>query len=155
MTARGFTLLEVMVVLVIVAIMASLVVHSLRPDPGRTLQAEAWRMARLAERVKREANLSGEVLAMRWQPDGYRFVQRADDGTWTDLDTDDVFAPRQFPDGIRLSGNGDVLFIPDEDIKPQRWILSYEDAAVEIDLSAVGYAEVKRLQAPAATEGAR
>jgi type II secretion system protein H len=143
-TGRGFTLIEVMVVLVIVSIMAAVALHTLRPDPGRAVEAEAWRMARLAERVKREANLTGQVLAMRWQPDGYRFERRNDDGSWSDLDTDDVFAPRRFGDGMQLAGSGEVLFIPDDDLTPQRWRLAGDGATVEIDLSALGEAEIER-----------
>lgn len=143
---RGFTLIEVMVVLVIVAIMAGLVAGSLRPDPGRAVEAEAWRLARLAERLDREANLSGQVLALDWQPGGYRFQKRDDDGAWSDLDSDTVYDPRRFDPSMHLSGSGQVVFVPDEDAQPQTWLLIGDNAKVEVKLSALGDAEVSRLE---------
>ncbi len=143
--ARGFTLIEVMVVLVIVAIMAGLVAGNLRPDPGRSVAAEAWRLARLAERLDREANLSGQVLALRWQPDGYRFLKRGDDGAWSDLENDSVYHPRRFDPPMHLSDSGEVLFVPDEEVVPQHWRLIGDGAQVLVQLSALGDAEVSRL----------
>jgi len=143
--AHGFTLIEVMVVLVIVSIMAAVAIHTLRPDPGQAAQAEAWRMAKLIERLKREANLTGEVLALRWQPNGYTFASRSDDGLWHDLKGDDVFAAHRFDDGLQLSGSGTLVFIPDEDVAPHRWRLHGHASAVDIALLADGEAEVSRV----------
>jgi type II secretion system protein H len=142
---RGFTLIEVMVVLVIVAIMAGLVAGSLRPDPGRAVEAEAWRLARLAERLHQEADLSGQVLALRWEPGGYRFLKRGDDGAWSDLTTDDVFDPRRFDDSMHLSNSGQEVFVPEEDAQPCRWLLIGDGAEVAVGLSALGDAEVGRV----------
>ncbi|NCS65916.1 MAG: type II secretion system protein GspH [Hydrogenophilales bacterium CG03_land_8_20_14_0_80_62_28] len=139
---RGFTLIEVMVVLVIVAIMAGLVAGNLRPDPGRAVAAEAWRLARLAERLDREANLSGQVLALRWQPDGYRFLKRGDDGVWSDLASDSVYSPRRFDPPMHLTDSGEAVFVPDEEVAPQHWRLIGDGAEVAVQLSALGDAEV-------------
>lgn len=138
---RGFTLIEVMVVLAIVAIMAGLVSHSLRPDPARAVQAEAWRMAQMAERLKRESDLSGRVLALRWEPAGYSFLQREAGGDWTAM-REDIFNARHFDDGMHLSSSGETIFVPDEDIKPCHWLLMGDGAQVTIGLSALGEAEL-------------
>ncbi len=139
---RGVTLIEVLVVLVIVAILAGLVVGGLRYDPGRAVEAEAWRLARLAERLGREADLTGRALALRWEAGGYRFQQRGEDGAWTDLPADGVFDPRRFAAGFRLDDAGTAVFVPDEDNRPLRLTLRGETAVAVVELSALGEASV-------------
>lgn len=74
---RGFTLIELMVVLVIVGIASAAISLNIRPDPGKQLRADGERLARLLELAQSEAQADGQPL--RWQSDrdGYRFV-RAD-----------------------------------------------------------------------------
>ncbi|QXI36479.1 GspH/FimT family pseudopilin [Pseudomonas xantholysinigenes] len=74
---RGFTLIELMVVLVIVGIASAAISLNIRPDPGKQLRADGERLARLLELAQSEAQAAGQPL--RWQSDrdGYRFV-RAD-----------------------------------------------------------------------------
>jgi type II secretion system protein H len=141
---RGFTLIEVMVVMVIIGIMAGMAVSLMRPDPGRAAEAEAWRLARLAERLGREAEMTGQVLALSWTVEGYEFTRRDDDGNWVPLDSDSVFEPRRFEPGVRLADSGEVRFAPDGEREPRRWLLITEVAEVAVSLSALGEATVER-----------
>lgn len=74
---RGFTLIELMVVLVIVGIASAAISLNIRPDPGKPLRADGERLAQLLELAQSEVQADGQML--RWQADreGYRFV-RAD-----------------------------------------------------------------------------
>lgn len=71
---RGFTLIELMVVLVIVGIASAAISLSIRPDPAKHLRADGERLARLLELAQSEAQVGGQPL--RWEHDraGYRFV---------------------------------------------------------------------------------
>ena len=140
-----------MVVLAIVGIMASLVVGMLRPDPARAVEAEAWRLARLAERLGREAALSGQVLALRWTPSGYEFLRRGDRGDWTPLAADGVFDRRRFEPGLRLADSGEARFTPDGEIEPRRWWLSADSVDLTISLDALGEATVARREGAGAS----
>lgn len=79
MRARGFTLIELILVVALIAIASSLVVLSLRDPDASQLEEEAARLAALLEGARAEARASG--LAARWEPGsgqegvpGFRFV---------------------------------------------------------------------------------
>ncbi|WP_205299622.1 MULTISPECIES: GspH/FimT family pseudopilin [unclassified Pantoea] len=72
---QGFTLIELMVVLVIVGIASAAISLNIRPDPAKHLREDAERLARLLELANSQAQSDGQAL--RWQADarGYRFVR--------------------------------------------------------------------------------
>lgn len=72
--ARGFTLLEVLVVLVIVAAMAGLLVFSFNDSPQRQLRREAEDFAALLNAAADEAVMRGIEIGVVIHPEGYRFV---------------------------------------------------------------------------------
>jgi general secretion pathway protein H len=65
---RGFTLIEVLVVLVIIGIMVGLVGVRLMPDDDRVLANEVQRLALLLEQTRDQAVVSGEPIGSRWKP---------------------------------------------------------------------------------------
>ncbi len=76
---RGFTLIELMVVVAIIAIVTAVASLALRDPAAAKLEQEAVRLAALLESARAEARASG--LAARWEPllepsDGnaFRFV---------------------------------------------------------------------------------
>ncbi len=73
----GFTLIELMVVLVIVGIATAAISLSARPDPTGLLRQDAARLARLLEIAQGEARVRGTPIL--WQPSakGYRFSPQA------------------------------------------------------------------------------
>lgn len=94
----GFTLIELMVVLVIVGIATAAISLSARPDPTGLLRQDAARLARLLEIAQGEARVRGTPIL--WQPSakGYRFSPQAYRGK-TDAfaaDTEFLAPPRQF-----------------------------------------------------------
>jgi len=97
---RGFTLIEILVVVVIAGIVSSIVLLSmgtLRDD--RDLQREAYRMASLIELAADEALLQGRDYGLEVLHSGYRFVEY-DPFTerWGEIIGDDMLRQRQLPD---------------------------------------------------------
>ena len=77
--ARGFTLIELMVVVAIIAIVSAVASLALRDPAASKLEQEAARLAALLESARAEARASG--VAARWEPfdtqaegSGFRFV---------------------------------------------------------------------------------
>lgn len=65
---RGFTLVELLVVLVLIALSSAVVVLSLRDADASQLDEEAERLSTLLEMARTEARISG--LTVRWVPVG-------------------------------------------------------------------------------------
>lgn len=69
----GFTLLEMMIVLVIVGIVAGLATLQLTRNPRRDLLEQARHLAAQFEAASDEASLRSEPIAWQPTPGGYRF----------------------------------------------------------------------------------
>lgn len=99
----GFTLLELMVVLVIVGVVLTFVTLSVGGDTrAEQLEREARRLAALLELASEEAVLRSEQLALRFGESDYEFLV-LDGGRWLPLADDPQFRQRQLPSGLRLS----------------------------------------------------
>jgi general secretion pathway protein H len=100
---RGFSLLEILVVLVLIAVTTSLVVVNFRHDAAQQVEREAMRFAALIEQLCQESVIRGRVLAIT-QDDasGYRFVELADKG-WQPVSGVDLLRPRRLPDDMRVA----------------------------------------------------
>lgn len=76
----GFTLIELMVVLVIIGLAASVVVLAM-PDPGGSLQSEAERFAARAKAARDTAIVESRPALLRIDAEGYRVARRVG-GSW-------------------------------------------------------------------------
>lgn len=97
---RGFTLLEMLVALVVLAIGVAGAVLAFRPDHERQLGQEAERLALLLEQAEEESWLGGMPLAWVAREDGYEFQRREltiDGPGWITVSGDDLFHPRALP----------------------------------------------------------
>ncbi len=72
--ADGFTLLEILVVLVIVAVMAGMLVFSFTDSPQQRLRREAADFAAVLNAVTEEAVMRGLEMGVVLDDEGYRFV---------------------------------------------------------------------------------
>jgi len=101
-TVAGFTLLELMVVLVIVGVILTFVTLSMGGD-GRAeqLEREARRLAALLELAGEEAVLRSDQLAVRFGDSDYEFLILAG-GQWLPLSGDPQFRLRRLPAGMRM-----------------------------------------------------
>jgi general secretion pathway protein H len=137
--AAGFTLLEMMVVLVIAGLLVSLTAITMTRNPRTDLNEEAQRLALLFESAGDEAQVRARPIA--WQPleGGFRFDQRTEDG-WRPL-RDELLGPRNWDGGV----TGVTISYPGSDSHPHRIVFGTEaiDTPVQITLfSAAGSATI-------------
>ena len=103
-TNRGFTLLEVLVVLVIMGLLVGLVSVVALPDDRARLGLESERLAHLLALASEEARFSGRAIAWTAEPPGYRFWQRDRDDGWSEIRERDLLLPRTLPGNMAVLG---------------------------------------------------
>jgi len=100
--AAGFTLLELLVVIVIIGIIASMAVVSTRVlGRDREMDQEAKRLAAVLTQAREEAMLQGRDVGMRVDAHGYDFLLY--DGrseSWQLAADDPLLRERSLPDGL-------------------------------------------------------
>lgn len=99
---RGFTLIEILVVLVIMSVLLGMVSVLAQPDGKALLRVEAERLAQLLDLAAAESRLAGKPIAWTADGRGYRFWQASEDALWFEID-DDLLRPRSLPSGMRIS----------------------------------------------------
>ena len=102
-TAPGFTLIEMLVVLLIMGLMVGMASAIVRPGDRTQVCHEADRLAQLLDLAATEARLTGWSVA--WTPDaqGYRFWRMTADARWVELRDSDALRPRRLPPGARVA----------------------------------------------------
>jgi type II secretion system protein H len=100
---RGFTLVEVLVVVLIVGLLVSVVAVRLTSGTRQSLHDEALRLAALLAHARDEAIATGAPLAWQGSDAGYRFLRRGPDRTWQPMDGDADLRARSLPAGVRLA----------------------------------------------------
>lgn len=129
MAARGFTLLEVMVVVLVAGIVAGVAVLSLRAAGAEARAAEAGRQVLAALAFARdEAELLGETRGLRVEAARYRLLAAADGG-WTAL-PGRLGVPAPLPGGwrLRLEAEGRAMARRAPDDAPQVLFLGSGEA---------------------------
>ena len=112
--AAGFTLLELMVVVSIIAIAAAGVSFAVRDATGAPLDRDAQRLAALLESARARSRLSGQPVRWVAQPEGFRFEglpRGALPQGWLDAHTEVV-------------GRGVLVLGPEPVIPPQAVLLA-------------------------------
>jgi general secretion pathway protein H len=102
--STGFTLLEILTVLIIVGVIVSVATISvgvLGRDSEMREQAE--RVWAVLKQAKEECELQGFDVGMRVGLQSYDFLRFDSRGqTWEPIANDDLFSARQLPDGLRF-----------------------------------------------------
>lgn len=99
---HGFTLLELMVVIVLIGIILTFVVGTVG-DGGRRdrIQREAQRITALVEMVGEEAVLQSSVIGMHFLEHGYEFM-RYDGKKWRLIEKDELLRQRTLDSMIEM-----------------------------------------------------
>jgi general secretion pathway protein H len=101
--SRGFTLIEMLVVLMIMGLFVGLVSTITRPDDRAVLQLEAERLSQLLDFAATEARLTGKSIAWTADESGYRFWRSGDDGAWTEIRDSELLRERALPQGVAVA----------------------------------------------------
>lgn len=164
--SSGFTLLEVLVVLFVVAIMAGIAVMQLGSrDRDRQLETEVRRLQHALELTRNEAVLSVSEWGLEFTNDGYRFLRLdQDSGRWEPVASppwrEHALGPgidaqlriedrRRGPDALAASGNDagsrrpSMLILSSGELTPFRIDLLPEWAAAGWRLSSDGFGRVR------------
>lgn len=120
----GFTLIEIMVVVIIIALFAAFVGLNINQDTGRTAKLESSRFLAVVNEVRDEAVIAGEnfVMSVDERAQSYRFDLLRQNTTEGEND-DALFKVRTIPDGVDLEWNVFEQF-DDDDKKSPRVLIS-------------------------------
>jgi general secretion pathway protein H len=91
----GFTLVELLVVMVIIGLTLGLATLNAIPSPRQDLQKEAQRIALLLQLARDEAIVRNRLVSFEAEPERYHFLVRDDNG-WAALNNDDLLRERSF-----------------------------------------------------------
>lgn len=92
---QGFTLIELMVVLIIIGIASAAVGLSIKPDPLHLLRQDANRLAQLLQVAQAEALADGRPITWHVGAKGFRFSRRDEQGTgFEQFNSDPQLRPR-------------------------------------------------------------
>jgi general secretion pathway protein H len=134
--ALGFTLIELMVVIAMIAIATAVASLALRDPAASKLEHEATRLVSLLESARAEARASG--VAARWEPlteqedgSGFRFVGLSADRPlptrWLDANT-----------SAQVIGARAVVLGPEPLIGEQRIVLRLDDQRLTLVTDGIG-----------------
>lgn len=145
--AHGFTLLELLIVIVIVAILFSFVSLNIRSTtPEDIIKEEANRLQRLIQLVLEEAVLKNQEYGLEFKANSYRFLVY-NESQWQTINGDKLLRQRELPEDMEIELAieqtdiiiGDTTETSDEEseddekekAKPQVFLLSSEEITPE------------------------
>ena len=153
---RGFTLIEILVVLLIVTIMTGLVVTQLPAFAvASDVDRETRRLELLLNMARSEALLDSSEFGFRRTDKGYEFL-RFDDASLSWRSADSPFQARRLDDSVRMTlraqqgeydlpGEGlpPVLILSSGEMTPFKVILSSPDGQIENIIEADAYGSIE------------
>ena len=123
---HGFTLVEIVVVMVIFAIIVTMATISIGDPQVKRMQQNSERVATLIQLAKEQAIFNSQDYALSLWESGYAFYVLRENG-WTAVSNDRIFRQRELPDGLAFNLYLDdikVILAPEDKQKPQVFITS-------------------------------
>ena len=116
-TAAGFTLVEILVVMVIIGITLGMASLNAIPSPRQDLENEAKRLTLLLQLARDEAIVRNKQVAFEATPERYHFLVRNETG-WIPMNGDDLLRERPFRNApVRLLLDPPAAGIPGETMR--------------------------------------
>ncbi len=150
--SRGFTLLELLVVLVVVGVMLGMVSMNAMPDKQQSLLKEAQRVALLLQLAREEAIVRNRPVAFELDSAQFRFYIR-NEKNWDLLTDNDLFRERDFkyapllvtmqPTPAQAALPLKIIFGREPVDKPFTLTFSYQDASASIHADGIGHFEAE------------
>ena len=126
---EGFTLLEMLIVLVVLGIVLSFSPISISQNDHRQLLSETKRLASLLRLAREEAILRNTPILVEISNQAYQFFLR-ENQEWVPIDKDNYFRKRQFSiSNIRIRSN-----IPENEKQLITIIFGYEPVAPPFEI---------------------
>ncbi|MHB1616505.1 MAG: type II secretion system minor pseudopilin GspH [Metallibacterium sp.] len=158
---RGFSLVEMLVVVLIIGLMTGVAVLSMSLGESHPARDNAERLAELVREASENASMQGQNLALGFWRHGWRFYVLRGGGAWQPLTDDTLLRARTLPRGLALTLDlqGEQVTLKDHDkTKPQVFLLSSGEmqpfvveirgsghAAMRVRGSAIGEVKVQRV----------
>lgn len=145
----GFTLIEIMLVIVMIATVSAMIVPSFFSISGRSVGDEARRLQLVAGMAVEEVQLTGVSMRLLFFQHGYRFERLDAEHEWIQLSaspfqpcelTDEFKISFDDPSGVTVSDDGNkekgllgqLQLFPDGLISSARVTLASEDESVDL-----------------------
>jgi general secretion pathway protein H len=128
---RGFTLVEMMVVLLVIGLMTGIAVLSMNLTRGNAARQAADRLRDLVGIVHDQSDMQGRSFAIGFWKHGWRFYELDDKGRWRIPRQDPLLRARRYDADVdfalRLQGL-DVKLADTDKTHPQVYLLAGGDA---------------------------
>lgn len=127
----GFSLLEMLVVLLIIGLMTGMVFMSGSLSHGPPARAAAHRLQVIIQLAHDEAQAQGRNLAIGFWQHGWRFYELDPQLIWQPLQVDGPLRSHTLNDEVRLTlrlDGQDVILAPTDQTHPQVFLLSSGEA---------------------------
>ncbi len=102
---RGFTLLEIMVVMLLIGISVAVIALNLERDIDQVAEQEARRFAALLEHLRDESIITGRSHGIEVDEPERRYTFFMFDKKWLPVVQDDSFRPRVIPEYLNMQFN--------------------------------------------------
>lgn len=133
---RGFTLIEILVVIAILGVAAGAIALSISTSDARLLQEETARLGALFRIAQNEARVSGRALVWEADRDGYRFRPLDSEAArdWND----EILRARRWPFPVRAVEGGPIVFGREPLLEPAQLRIATAEREVQLALDPFG-----------------
>ncbi len=166
--SQGFSLLELLVVIVIIGILISFTTLAIRgADPEDMIKEEAQRFNQLLQLAQEEAIFKGLEYGLAFTPNSYTFLVQLDN-KWQHLDDDRLLRTRALEHNIEIeltldetgvalkdpaAGSSPVNMDGEPELTPQTFLLSSGEITPEFKARFLIYGVAKSYQVNAFIDG--